>query len=260
MNKENLRAIGWEVLRGDSWRNQFAELHAGIKALATQRGITYEKQEIELAANELIWEFLADGVLAPTGDDKHFDFRFLQLSESGKKELSGGVPVPTDDPAKYVERLAEQVSRPIHEIIRVYAREAHLTFLAGTYFASMVMLGVASEQCLDLLIAAYTTTPDGKARKPTFAAKIKKAARSSRERFETLRADLIKAPLPPEMNESLELQLSGLFTLVRYSRDADGEPIGRPVDRDTAHASLLLFPQYCKWAYGLIEYFETNEI
>jgi hypothetical protein len=61
------------------------------------------------------------------------------------------------------------------------------------------------------------------------------------------------------MGESLELQLSGLFTLIRYSRDAQGEPISRTVDRDTAHASLLLFPQYCKWAYDLIGRLEKAE-
>jgi len=261
MNKENLRSMVWQVLKNDSWRNQFAELHGAIKALASERQLTFEKQEIEYAVNELIWELLAERVLAPTGDDKHFDFRFLQVTECGRKSIDGELwAPPSDDPGKYVERLAEQVGAPLDSIVRIYAREAILAFLSGNYFSSMVMLGIASERCIELLIKAYTTTGDGTGRKPTFTSKIKRIPRGSRERSEALRAELVKLPLPSELGEPLELQLSALFTLIRYSRDAEGEPTGRAFDRDTAHAGLLVFPQQCKWVYQLMGYFETHEV
>lgn len=258
--KEYMRSLVLEALKDEPWNNQLTELHKAVKTLAQKREIAFDGQEIELETNQVVWGLLTDKVLSPTWDGKHLDFQTLQITEYGRQCIADGAYQPSDDPGKYIERLSEQIGRPLDEMIRSYTREALLTFLTGNFFPSMVMLGIASDRCIELLIKAYVTGPDGKLRKPTFAGRIKKASPASRERVELLRSDLVKASLPSEMGESLELQLSGLFTLIRYSRDAQGEAISRTVDRDTAHASLLLFPQYCKWAYDLIGRLEKAEM
>jgi len=254
MNKENLRSVVWQALKRNH-RNQFAGIHAAIKEVAAEHGITAEAEEMELAANELLWEFLTAGILAPGGNANHFDFRLLQLTDYGLKRLDMEEQRPDNDPAGYLDRLGEQVGRPIDSVVKMYIRECLLTFFSGNYLAAMVMLSGASERCLDLLIDEY-----GKASEKAFEAKIKRAGRSARDRFETLRADLLRAEMPEEISDTLDIQLSGLFTLVRYARNDDGGPAGRVFDRDTSHAGLLLFPQYCKRVYAVIDHLQARSV
>ena len=141
-----------------------------------------------------------------------------------------------------------------------YVKESLLTFLAGRYLAATVMLGVASERCVDLLIDSYLNAIANATQRQAVERKVKRAGRSVKRRFDTLRGELIALALPSDLGDALDIQLSGVFTLIRYSRNDAGHPTGQAIDRDVAHGNLLLFPQYCKRVYGLINYFQTNTV
>jgi hypothetical protein len=144
--------------------------------------------------------------------------------------------------------------------VLTYVQESLSTFLGGHYLASTVMLGVASEQCVDLLSEAYSKAIVNPSLKTAFEKKLKQAGRSVKTRFDNLRDELLKLDLPGELKDALDIQLSGIFTLIRFSRNDAGHPTGRKVDRDLAHGNLLLFPQYCRRVYELIGYFKTNPV
>ena len=252
MDAENVRSVVWEAVRKSNWRGQFAELHAGIKRIASEKGIQFEKDEIEVLANQWIWYLLTRGVIAPTGDDKHFDFRFLQITEHGNQYLNDETKPENIDPGQYIEQLEAPIRRSIDDVIKVYVRESLKTFLSGNYFAATVMLSIASEQCVEILIEEITGAGKKKGGKGDFETKVRRTGLNTRDRFEILRSELVKAALPGGLAETVELQLSGLLALIRYSRDGEGNPKGRECDRDTVHAGLLLFPRYCKWVYEVI--------
>ncbi len=171
---------------------------------------------------------------------------------------SHGNTILPHDPDGYLERLKRLIGHPLDDIALSYVREGLLTFLGGHYFSATVMLGVASEQCIDLLIEAYTNAIADTNRKTAFVKKIEQAGRSVKDRFDKLRNELLALKLPPTLMDALDIQLSGIFTLIRYSRNDAGHPTGQVVDRDMAHGNLLLFPQYCKRVYDLIEYFRMH--
>lgn len=258
MTKENLRSVVWDAVRTDEWES-LSDLHMRIKERAEEQNIPFEdERELEAVANQLIWELMVRGVLSPGGDATYLDFQVLKLTETGKKILKIERHIPETDPGKFIERITEQVNRPIDEIVKIYLRESVLTLMTGYHVATTVMLSVASERLLDILIDEYSKASERKTGKETFANKIRRAGRSTKERFDTLRTDLQKADLPPDMVETVDMQLSGLYTLIRYGRNDEGAPSGRAFDQDTAHAGLLLFPQYCVHAYGLITHLQEN--
>jgi hypothetical protein len=86
-----------------------------------------------------------------------------------------------------------------------------------------------------------------------FEARVNQAGRNLSHRFGLLRNALQGMDLPDGLQNSIDELLSSLYTMLRYSRDDRGHPTGRPVDRDVAHANLLLFPGICKSSYEVIE-------
>ena len=155
MTKENLRSVLLEAVKNGDWEN-LPDLHAAIKTRADEQNIVFdEEHELETYANQLIWELMIRGILAPGGDATYLDFQGLRLTESGRKYLGVETDVPETDPGKYIERLIEQVGRSVDDLLKLYARESLVTFLAGNFVSATVMLSVASERLLDLLIDEY---------------------------------------------------------------------------------------------------------
>jgi len=132
--------------------------------------------------------------------------------------------------------------------------------LGGHFLAAAAMLSVASERCVDLLITAYADAITDASRKANFEKKVRRAGRSVKRRFDALRNGLLALTLPSDLQDALDIQLSGIFTLIRYSRNDAGHPTGSPVDRDRAHASFLIFRQYCKRVYALLDRFKTQSV
>jgi hypothetical protein len=250
MNKADLRPLVLEALRQEP-DTQFVAVEHRLRGLAP----SYHRHDA-LKVREILWELLIQGVLAPGFNSSNLDFPFIHVTEYGEKCLEANAILP-HDPDRYLERLQQQVEQPLDDIVLTYVRESLLTFLAGHYLAATVMLGVASERCVDLLIEAYLNAITDATRKASFEKKVKRAGRSVKRRFDALRSELLALALPTDLKDALDIHLSGIFTLIRYSRNDAGHPTGRMVDRDTAHANLLMFPQYCTRVCALISHFQT---
>jgi hypothetical protein len=219
------------------------------------------RSRFSFLANEVMWQLLVQGVIAPGLNSRDLNLPWFHITEYGKQCLEAGDFVP-QDPNGYLERLQHQVGEPLDDTVVTYVRESLLTFLGGHYLSATVMLGVASERCVDLLIESYSSAIVDASRKASFEKKIKSAGRSVKRRFDAIREELLRPTLtlPAELRDALDIQMSGIFTLIRYSRNDAGHPTGRIIDRDTAHANLLLLPQYCKRIYGLMAYLQRNPL
>ena len=251
MKKDDLRPLVLEILRRDS------QTHLNVVISQVKNLVEDYQRHDALKICEIIWELLVQGVLAPGKNSWNLNLPFVHATEYGLRCLEEDA-VLLHDPNGYLERLEERVGQSLDDIVLTHVRESLLTVLAGRYQAAAVMLGVASERCIDLLAQAYTNTMADKSRRETFERKLKQAGRNIKQRLDILQDELFALALPTELGNDLDIQLSGVFALLRCSRDDAGHPTGQTIDRDTCHAHLLVFPQYCKRIYALIDYFQST--
>lgn len=254
MEKDELRPYVFEALRSKPL-SSYSLVEQQLHDLAPK----YNHQVDLLKCREILWELLIQGVLGPGIDSPNPNFPNIHVTEYGMRCLERNEILP-HDPNAYLEGLGQRIGQQIDDIISTYVCESLSTFLGAYYLASAVMLGVASERCIDLLIEAYLNAIANASRKEGFKRKVNKAGRGIKVRFDTLRNELIALNLPTQLKDALDIQLSGIFTLIRYGRNDAGHPTGRKVDRDEAHGNLLLFPQYLKRVYELIDYFKSNQV
>jgi len=60
--------------------------------------------------------------------------------------------------------------------------------------------------------------------------------------------------------EDIGAELSGVFDLIRKTRNDAGHPTGRIMEREEAFALLQLFPSYCKVSHDVIDWLKTEKI
>ena len=253
MNKSQLRPLVLEVLQRNPERSM-GEVEEEVACLAEG----YVLREDDLVVREIIWDLLVQGIVAP-GIPQNLDFPWIHVTEYGAKCLDVGAILP-HDPDGYMCRVEQVCENELDGILKMYVEESLGTFLSGHYLASTVMLGVASERCIDLLTAAYTGAISDQAEKQRFVKKVRQAGRSVKARYDVLRKKLLSLALPSELKDALEIHLSGIFTTIRYSRNDAGHPTGRTVERDEAYAILLQFVQYCRRGYQVMHYLESNNV
>lgn len=254
MERAALLTVVLEVLR------QNPELQVELIPREVQeRARDYIWNTDEAHLGEIIWRLLVEGVLSPGQEGSAtLDFRFVHATEYGKQCLEAGAILPYD-PEGFIAELQKLVGDQLDDIVLTYLRESLQTFCDGHHLASAVMLGGASERCVDLLAEAIPNALVTEPEKLSFQKRISEAERSAKRRFDIILEYLGNAGLPKAQKDALDTQLSGIFILIRYSRNDAGHPTGQTISRDEAFANLRLFRQYCRRVYSLIEYLRTSE-
>ena len=252
MEENELYAAVGAAMRKGNW-NQVSMLHRAICEEMQGRSFS------TLRANDIIWELLQQGVLAPGCDDTNLDLPFLHLTDYGKQCLDDGDFTP-QDPAGYISRLRTLIGEELDAVVLAYLRESLVSIQHGLYLAAAVMLGVVSERCMDLLQDAWANALTDRKTKEQFKEHLRQAGRTIKRRFDIIRDNILAQPFPAPPKDSLDLHLSGVFTLLRYTRNDAGHPTERSIDRQTAYANHLLFPQYCKRVYDLIAHLRDRRL
>ncbi len=222
MEREELRELVIEILRA----NPQTHLNAVIGEIR-RRHPDYHSYDA-LLVQEIIWELLLQGVLAPGKNSLNLNLPFIHLTEYGERALSEETLV--HDPTGYIRSLEARIGRALPPPVSAYLEEGLRSFLAGRNLAAAVLLGIAARECLRGL------------------------------------ADVLPEELPPDITgiahrfvlrglsrteaDSLAVAVSGLRRIADYALDRDGRPTLREVTRETAHAHLLLFFDHCSRLYG----------
>ena len=246
MDKASLRPLVLEILR----KTPQIHLHA-IETEIRKRTDSYERHNV-LTLQEILWELLVQGVLAPGKNSLNLNLPFVHVTEYGTSCLENGA-ILAHDPDGYVARLEADCGDTADPHLIETAREALLAFLAGRYPSSIVMLGRSAEILLarlgDALIRHAKRTGRGVQRL--------QAARSNPRRLGgvALRA-LASRRLPSPLADEVEANLRGLQTLIDGSHSTDGRARLPNADRETVLAYLLLFPGQCRFVYDLIAHLE----
>lgn len=246
MNKKSLRPVVFDILRKTP-QTHFRAVENDVRLKLDD----YERRDV-LALNEVLWELLLQGVLAPGKNSLNPDLPFVHVTEYGARCLDSGEMI-AHDPDRYINRLAEQIGGKTSPIVIESAREGLLSFLDGRYAAAVVLLAHACECVLDDLAKALIRS--GK-RTGRGTMRLEASRQVPGRQASTLRGALLGRRPPHEIASVTESHLSGLQTVIRLARSEDGSPRVPCIDRDLTLAYFLLFLDQCRFAYHAIAWLE----
>jgi len=247
MEKAALRPLVFEILR----ENPQTHLHA-IESEIRRITDEYERHDA-LALHEIVWELLVQGVLAPGKNSLNLNLPFVHVTDYGARCLESG-EILAHDPERYVSRLVEMSGRPVDSIVVDSVREGLLSYTAGRYSASIILLARAAERLFSLLVDALRERPVRGDRAPIDPV----ADRGPAARYSAIQRALAERALPDRMQAGIGPMLSGLRALVELSRTDNGDPRSVSGDRDRALGYFLLFPDQCRFVLDLIEEIERT--
>lgn len=215
--------------------------------------------------HEVLWDFVVQRVLSLSNHEADFrsattGWKYLRLTEYGREVVKeqGWSPY---DPDGYLRELASEAPRLV-QVCRIYVEEALHCFRNGCYLATTVMLGAASEGAMRDLFQGLAEAMRANGHMPEWEAYVKKLGRTQSvfEKHAEFKKhfDRVRVKLPRLLNDDLDLQLDGVFNLIRYYRNSSGHPTGTEVDRMAAFTSLVLFVPYCRRIEALSNWLATN--
>jgi len=180
---------------------------------------------------------------------------FFSLTEYGRKVVASDDPVP-HDPDQYLSHVEEVAPRLDRAALR-YLAEGLECFQRGTYTASVVMLGVASEKLtLDFAGTVQRALPQKESDSLKRVIERDKIAKVFDETMKKLAPRIPR--LPFELRDGLEAQVEGMFATIRTHRNQAGHPTGEMIDRLTALGLFSSFPFYCKKVSELITFIDQH--
>lgn len=281
ITKEQLRSVVLEAL---PQANQVASLYPVVAGLAAKRFLDnppptnastigprhvstgYLTTELHLANTdktrvlEILWDLIVEGIIRPFQDDSN-KWPFYRITDVGKEFLKG-LPVSPFDPDGYLTRIKSDIPN-VDDVIIAYLTESLRTFRIGCYLAATVTLGCAAEKAILLLIdscVAALPSPEDKAfEKKTDDRQIK----GKFEEFHKLLISRIRAPLKkarPDVDQLLDVQLNGIFDIIRTQRNAAGHPTGTPISQSDAFGDLYAVEIFLKKVYALMDWLKASKI
>ena len=268
---EEFRGLVVDVLRDSPPRSgRKNDLRQQVYQLASQRGLiapdyrsggslmeNYLSDKDSARFDDVIWDLFIEGVVRPgLSDGVNNDWPFFHITDYGKAKLTSG-PETAYDPDGYLKRLKKAVPS-LDPIILIYLHESLHTFRIGCLLSSTIALGCASEKALLLLIGAYADALPA-ARQAKFKQNTEnKVIKRQFDEFSKMLDSHLKALLPGEVTEDLDVALSAVFAVLRTHRNEAGHPTGKMPDREQCHASIIVFPTYIRKVYGLIDWLKAN--
>jgi len=246
MDKASLRPLVLDVLR----KTPQTHLHA-IETEIRRHAEDYERHDV-LFVQEILWELLVQGVLAPGKNSLNLNLPFVHVTEFGAHCLGDGTAL-VHDPDGYIANLKSVCGIAADAILIGTVHEALLAYLAGRYPSSAVMLGHGIGHLLDRLVVAAIRH----GRQTGHGVQRLEQARSNPQRLvPILRRALSARRLPPTLAEDVDGTLLALNNVRSSFASTDGRYRLPQLDRETAFAYLLLFPGQCRFVYDLIAYLE----
>ena len=243
MDKTTLRPYIFEILKKTP-QTHFHAIENDLRKLVE----SYERHDV-LALQEVLWELLVQGVLAPGKNSLNLNLPFVHLTEYGTQCLDDG-RILAHDPDRYIARLTETIETEIDDLVLHSVRAALDVFLTGRWTTSVILLARAAEVLFDRLANVLISAQkhdNGESHESTAT------PRSSRRRAQAVIQALQQcSSLPAIVSESIEPQINGLLSLLQLSRNQDGSPRWPQSSRNQVLGFFLLFPEQCSFVYHLV--------
>lgn len=271
MDREILRHLLFNHLKTDQ-NTQLTTIYGGVATLAVNGGhfpkpdnfvagtgflsVEILPERDRLALQELTWELIIQGILAPGADWSNPNLPFVRVTEYGKRCLAESTILPHDY-GTYLETI-KQVTPNTNATFLLYLTESVEAFNKALYISCTVNLGIASEQLTLLLVDAYKAA----IKSPTNVTKFEQAINKQRHiayQFEELykRLTANKTALPDDIADNLDM-VRFLEEIIRKERNDAGHPTGRSFTREEALVLLIAFPAHYKTVVKLLDWLNAN--
>jgi hypothetical protein len=204
------------------------------------------------------WQLVLEGIYTPGGSIQQPSFSFFKVTEYGRRCFDAGEVTPHDSDG-YLKRIQERCPA-IDSTTLVYVEEALSSFKAGRCLSSVVMIGVAAESVWLHLTESVKKALDNPDKRRAFErdTKEKPIKRLHDEVLKSLRQP--STCLPTDIDNLIIQHLHAIADLTRRTRNSAGHPTGKQIEREEAHALLILFPTYCGTVSRLMEWLANNKI
>jgi hypothetical protein len=234
-----VREIFLRRLREDGQRwNQFGQLDQEFDRFL-QFPSTAQKWRFDGLLREVIWEFVASGVIAP-GNGLHSsgaNLPFFSITDYGNKVLAAERAIP-HDPDGYLAEIRGSGKNCVDTVAIGYIEEALRCFTRSCYTASVLLLGVAAEAVVLRVCELIVASTKNQAVRKGFESLpdiVKQKHRWLIQRYESLPAKVRREQLP----DGLDVKLTSAYDLIRRQRNDLGHPQQIPLDVDRQHAFVF---------------------
>lgn len=206
------------------------------------------------SVRSILWRYVGLGILIPR-TISNAENQSFEISQYGEQVLLEIKESPYD-PFGFLNNLHTHSPNLQPESFN-FIEEAIDCFLGRYLRASMVMLGLTSENEIYKIIELYGETLELHEKK-LFNKKISDCTNIKRK-FDVLykQLDSIRKELPKEIRE-LDTWLNGIFQTVRMSRNDAGHPIGITHTSEDVFCHLVLFNTYARNLSKLKDYLCGN--
>jgi hypothetical protein len=162
-----------------------------------------------------------------------------QITKRGQEWANSVEPLPED-----YNGYMRQFDVSTDAVVRQYISEALNTYIRGTYFASAVMVGAASEKAIylladDLVSAIQDATKQGSLRNRIGDRKLDRLFTSIES---TVIAGHNSKTIPFDVMEGTTRHLLSLFEYIKVQRNDAIHPLNFQVSSDSVRFSLNAFP------------------
>jgi len=162
-----------------------------------------------------------------------------QITKRGQQWANGVDPIPED-----YNGYMKQFDASTDAVVRQYISEALNTFIRGTYFASAVMIGAASEKAIYLLADSLVPVLRDTAKQATLTRRI--GERKLERLFKFIEDTVVDGhdggTIPYNVMEGTTRHLLSLFEYIKVQRNDAIHPLNFQVSADSVRFSLNAFP------------------
>ncbi|MFC1572440.1 hypothetical protein ACFL6M_02465 [Candidatus Eisenbacteria bacterium] len=208
---------------------------------------------------ELVHELIVSNVVMTGMNEHNTGWPWLAVTTHGSQVLSQEGPAVYDYEG-FLHDLQERVPH-LDSIVKRYISESLQAYQRNLFYASMVMLGIASERAIRVLVEAYVASVDSAKAKTRLQSKlngrdISTVYKTFRRSFDTTRSQVTDASLPNEF----DVHVDSVYNFVRLLRNAVAHPGAMPnITSALVYANLQQFSLFSETIFRLVSYYESNQ-
>ncbi|MCX5769031.1 MAG: hypothetical protein NTZ09_01975 [Candidatus Hydrogenedentes bacterium] len=260
----DLRSATLEHLRGGQEGVVDDSTAKAISAILVKRGLAECGANDYARMEQIFHELYLQQIIVPCGSGMvsseigNMLWPKYKVTEYGRAVLGKAEYVPYD-PDGYLKQLRKEIPE-IDPVIVAYLEEALECLRHGCLLAAAITTGCAAEKALLQFIDVFGTTIIDAGDAHNYQNEVK--ARNITQKYAAMwkRLERLTHSLPQELAIDLHVNLDRIFELIRTARNEAGHPTGNRPTRERVQANFLLFPNYCKQVYGLLNHFSHRKV
>ena len=209
---------------------------------------------------ELIHELISSNILMPATGGGDTGWPWLSVTSHGEEMLADEGPRVYDYDG-FLGEIHERIP-DLDNVIDKYLRESLRSYQVNLHYASMVMLGCASERAMNLLIDAYINAIDKEENQTRLRNRINNRDISTaysefKKSFDTTSNQIESEDIVNDFKTHVE----AIFQFIRLIRNSIVHPESMPrITNALIYANLQQFSYYIETISNLIKYLKENTI